>query len=111
MFYSHTLYIGHHINTGLYALPAIADTSEVNPLVDRGLIVLLDKTSFSVLPYYSGNNYNVEPQNVENHTILLGNANKKLFYLTKCFYNINHLFFRSLPAESRTKYWYTKNNR
>lgn len=111
MFYSHTLYIGHHIDTGLYALPAIADTSEVNPLVDRGLIVLLDKTSFAVLPYYSGNNYNVEPQNVENHTILLGNANKKLFYLTKCFYNINHLFFRSLPAESRTKYWYTKNNR
>lgn len=75
-FYSHTLYIGHHINTGLYALPAIADTGEVNPLVDRGLIVLLDKTSFSVLPYYSGNDYNVEPKNVENHTILLGNANK-----------------------------------
>lgn len=77
MFYSHTLYIGHNINTGLYALPAIADTGEVNPLVDRGLIVLLDKTSFSVLPYYSGNEYNVEPKNVENHTILLGNANKK----------------------------------
>jgi len=76
LIYSHTLYIGHHINTGLYALPAIADTGEVNPLVDRGLIVLLDKTSFSVLPYYSGNEYNVEPKNVENHTILLGNANK-----------------------------------
>lgn len=75
------MYIGHHINTGLYALPAIADTSEVNPLVDRGLIVLLDKTSFSVLPYYSGNEYNVEPKNVENYTILLGNVNikKKLF--------------------------------
>ncbi|VVC31730.1 PUB domain,Pyrrolo-quinoline quinone beta-propeller repeat,Protein kinase domain,Serine/threonine- [Cinara cedri] len=70
--YFHTLYIGHHIDTGLYALPAIADTGEVNPLVDRGLIVLLDKTSFSVLPYYSGNEYNVEPKNVENHTILLG---------------------------------------
>ncbi|CAH1726019.1 serine/threonine-protein kinase/endoribonuclease IRE2 [Aphis gossypii] len=70
--YFHTLYIGHHTNTGLYALPAIADTDEVNPLVDRGLIVLLDKTSFSVLPYYSGNEYNVEPKNVENHTILLG---------------------------------------
>lgn len=82
MFYSHTLYIGHNINTGLYALPAIADTGEVNPLVDRGLIVLLDKTSFSVLPYYSGNEYNVEPKNVENHTILLGNANitQILFY-------------------------------
>lgn len=72
-FLSDTLYIGHHVDTGLYALPAIADSSEVNPLVDRGLIVLLDKTSFSVLPYYSGNNYNVEPKNVENHTILLGN--------------------------------------
>jgi len=52
----------------------------------------LDKTSFSVLPYYSGNEYNVEPKNVENHTILLGNANKYLFCFTKCFYNINHLF-------------------
>jgi len=76
-------------------LPAIADTSEVNPLVDRGLIVLLDKTSFSVLPYYSGNEYNVEPKNVENHTILLGNANnnkKYIFCFNKCFYNINLLY-------------------
>ncbi|XP_050421955.1 serine/threonine-protein kinase/endoribonuclease ire-1 [Adelges cooleyi] len=70
--YFNTLYIGHHVDTGLYALPAIAESSEVNPLVDRGLIVLLDKTSFSVLPYYSGNDFNVEPKNVENHTILLG---------------------------------------
>jgi len=86
MFHSQTLYIGHHIDTGLYALPAIADTSEVNPFVDRGLIVLLDKTSFSVLPYYSGSNYNIEPKNAENHTILLGNANKKKkFCLIKCF--------------------------
>lgn len=92
MFCSHTLYIGHHIDTGLYALPAIADTGEVNPLVDRGLIVLLDKTSFSVLPYYSGNEYIVEPKNVENHTILLGNVHKKLFCFAKCFYNINHHF-------------------
>lgn len=52
----------------------------------------MDKTSFTVLPYYSGNEYNVEPKNVENHTILLGNANKYLFCYTKCFYNINHLF-------------------
>lgn len=88
----------------MYALPAIADTSEVNPLVDRGLIVLLDKTSFSVLPYYSGNEYNVEPKNVENHTILLGNANKKIFCFTKCFYNINYLFLGhyQLNQESNT---------
>lgn len=83
--HSHTLYIGHHIDTGLYALPAIADTSEVNPLVDRGLIVLLDKTSFSVLPYYSGNEHNVEPKNVENHTILLGNVNKNILFYQMFF--------------------------
>lgn len=93
IFYSHTLYIGHHINTGLYALPAIADTDEVNPLLDRGLIVLLDKTSFSVLPYYSGNEFNVEPENVENHTILLGNINKNVLCFSKCFLHYKSFFF------------------